>query len=473
MSAIREETFKVHAWQYFGIFLLLIFACCMLGTAARAFNPLAAFWPANAVLLGALTRFPRTRNPYTLAGSVAGYLLADLVSAMPPMAALGLTVANLMYVLVVWGFYLKFRKYFRVLHQGYFYLFLLLFCCMGSFVSSLLIASMLPHLNQPLFHGSFWLRFGFWFSAELQNTILILPLILNFPYQKRLVDIFALPQGSIPILHILPVIVLLVSLLLSRYDVGPGALLYPVAALIWCALSYRHFNVALITALSCLYIIFYVSVTDPTLYPQDYYLNLISLRMGIIAMAIAPLTVSSINRIRSQLIRELQHSVAHDELTASLTRRQFMHSANLLLRQRMKQQNTLTVLMLDIDHFKSINDRYGHQAGDLALKTCAQIIRQNLRSYDLFGRLGGEEFAIVLLDVTAEEAYPIAERIRISLKQQVIQPDPHTRFSFQISIGCAQLDPQHPQNLDALLHQADQALYQAKRNGRDQVVIAT
>jgi len=148
-----------------------------------------------------------------------------------------------------------------------------------------------------------------------------------------------------------------------------------------------------------------------------------------------------------------------------------MRSAHLLLRQRTQESQSLAVLMLDIDHFKLINDKYGHQAGDEALRTCAAVIRRSLRSYDLFGRLGGEEFAIVLLDVGPAEAFEIAERIRETLKTHIIQLDTETQFSIRISIGLTLFNPAVPHNIEALLHKADLALYEAKRSGRDRVVI--
>jgi len=296
MPYFQGRILKVQAWQYFFIFAIMIFACCMWGIATRPFNHLAAFWPANSILLGCLARFPVTRNAYTLAGAFTGYVVSDLLSFHSWSIALGFTTANLLYVIIAFAFYIKFRPYFRLLHQGYFYLFLLLFCCIGSLVSSLFIASLFPQLDTKLIHGSFWTIFGYWFSAELQNAILILPLILNLPYQKGIHQIFRPADGPYSFLHILPIFVLLFSLSLSYYDSGPGAILYPIAALIWCALNYRHFTVALITSISCFYIAFFMSDKYLTLYPEQYYLEMISLRFGIITMAIAPLTVSSINR---------------------------------------------------------------------------------------------------------------------------------------------------------------------------------
>ena len=108
----------------------------------------------------------------------------------------------------------------------------------------------------------------------------------------------------------------------SYYDSGPGSLLYPIA-LIWCAIRYKPIIVALITSFTSAYIIYHVSGHYLLLYPQDYLGNTISIRIGLIMMTVAPLTVSSISALHSELIQKLQHAIAHDELTSSLTRRQF------------------------------------------------------------------------------------------------------------------------------------------------------
>jgi diguanylate cyclase (GGDEF)-like protein len=117
--------------------------------------------------------------------------------------------------------------------------------------------------------------------------------------------------------------------------------------------------------------------------------------------------------------------------------------------------------MIDIDHFKAINDKEGHAAGDAVLKTLADVIRQNVRKSDVAGRVGGEEFAVLLPETTIEAAAGIAERIRSSAEER----------GFTLSAGVAAVGPED--KLERLMARADAALYTAKRDGRNRVVTAT
>ena len=130
----------------------------------------------------------------------------------------------------------------------------------------------------------------------------------------------------------------------------------------------------------------------------------------------------------------------------------------------------LSLIMLDADKFKSINDTFGHEIGDRVLATLADSIKTQLREVDLPGRLGGEEFGIMLPETGLEDAVLVAERIRAYVEsQEVPTPDGHARFT--VSLGVATLDPQDPDmTIQRLLKVADNALYAAKRGGRNRVV---
>ena len=156
-----------------------------------------------------------------------------------------------------------------------------------------------------------------------------------------------------------------------------------------------------------------------------------------------------------------------DPLTKALNRRAFMRFSERELSRFKRDHSQLATLMLDIDHFKSVNDEYGHATGDQVLSKMVSIASSVLRQEDLVGRLGGEEFAIVLVDSDATAAMKVAERIRQAIKQ-VKFPSDAGPFNVSVSIGVS--EPFYSDgSIDKALERADTALYAAKRNGRDRV----
>ena len=125
--------------------------------------------------------------------------------------------------------------------------------------------------------------------------------------------------------------------------------------------------------------------------------------------------------------------------------------------------------MLDADYFKKVNDTYGHAVGDLVLKDLAKTMTETLREVDLLGRVGGEEFAVLLLHMTLPEALLVAERLRLKIAERKVALPDGSYLSFTVSIGVAMLTSSDKQLAD-LFNQADVALYEAKRQGRNRVV---
>jgi diguanylate cyclase (GGDEF)-like protein len=170
---------------------------------------------------------------------------------------------------------------------------------------------------------------------------------------------------------------------------------------------------------------------------------------------------------------ELRHRTAAmvDPLTGIANRRSFLQDAAQLAKRHTANPRPTAVLLIDLDHFKSINDRFGHALGDRALEIFAEAARQSVRSSDLVGRLGGEEFAAVLVNTSQDKAVAVAERIRASFAQAALEVDSRP-VGATVSIGLV-----HCQDavLDVpeLLAQADQALYFAKEHGRNRVEVAS
>lgn len=126
--------------------------------------------------------------------------------------------------------------------------------------------------------------------------------------------------------------------------------------------------------------------------------------------------------------------------------------------------------MMDIDHFKQINDTHGHKVGDLVLKKLADVCRMMLREVDIIGRIGGEEFALLLPETSIEEATEVAERLRVTIASDNLPIENQLPISFTVSIGISSMkSPDN--NLDVLLNMADKGLYVAKNSGRNRVSI--
>ena len=161
-------------------------------------------------------------------------------------------------------------------------------------------------------------------------------------------------------------------------------------------------------------------------------------------------------------------------MTVSLQRpdrRQFLQLSEQNLNRSRRYNEPFTLLMCDIDFFKHINDTFGHAAGDLVLQRIAQTIKASLRDSDIAGRIGGEEFAIILVQTPVfPNGHEVAERLRQAIESTIIELDDGQDVPLTISIGA--VEPVYPHDtLPTLMQRADQLLYKAKRNGRNMVCL--
>jgi diguanylate cyclase (GGDEF)-like protein len=210
------------------------------------------------------------------------------------------------------------------------------------------------------------------------------------------------------------------------------------------------------------------------------YLVQVVLERGSLAlgMAIASLCVVTIAPVVGyvvlRLLYELESSrqqirqlAITDELTDSYNRRYFMEAAEVELLRARRYEAPLSLILIDVDHFKRVNDTHGHQCGDALLREIAQACRDGLRGTDLVARFGGEELIVLLPQTGLAGALTMAERIRERVAQLAIQWR-EQKVEATVSLGVAALRADTP-TLDALIHEADIALYDAKRSGRNRV----
>jgi diguanylate cyclase (GGDEF)-like protein/PAS domain S-box-containing protein len=175
---------------------------------------------------------------------------------------------------------------------------------------------------------------------------------------------------------------------------------------------------------------------------------------------------------RKLLEDELKRQVKTDFLTGLNSRSHFIEQGELELSRSIRYENPLSIFMLDIDFFKQVNDSHGHKMGDTVLKKLAEVCGNTLRDVDIVGRLGGEEFAILLPETEMNDAKDVAERLRNAIASAKVPLSTGDQpLQFTVSIGLASLASKDD-NLDVLLNLADKALYEAKNSGRNRVCIA-
>jgi diguanylate cyclase (GGDEF)-like protein len=183
-------------------------------------------------------------------------------------------------------------------------------------------------------------------------------------------------------------------------------------------------------------------------------------------------TALTIGRLLSELEeknRELQELAYYDTLTGLPNRRFFFEHASLIFEEVKRYEKPLSLLVMDIDYFKRINDTYGHDVGDLVLKTFADVLRGIVRQSDICARFGGEEFVVLLPNTDLEGAKVLAERIRTAVAKNPVEHGSIV-IVFTVSIGASQYR-KGMQNIDELIKEADIALYRAKEGGRNRVEV--
>jgi diguanylate cyclase (GGDEF)-like protein len=168
---------------------------------------------------------------------------------------------------------------------------------------------------------------------------------------------------------------------------------------------------------------------------------------------------------RSDVI--LENMALCDQLTQIANRHSFMHYANILFLKCQREKHEISLMFMDIDYFKKINDKYGHDFGDAVLKRFASLIKESVRKYDLTCRYGGEEFLVMVQNDNPGIAETLARRLMERLNSECF--DEYPDFRFTISVGIATSVPNEGDTLERYIKNADTALYEAKNNGRNQI----
>lgn len=467
MSGRQEPVFsdELHTALIVGA---LVFLSSWFGIVTRPDNNLAAFWPANALLLGLLVRSPRFASPAGWIAAVLGYVAADLFTgSSAPIKIFLLTAANLLSVVTGYWMYARYDEGIRNLKRSQSILVMVVNVAVAGAVAGVLGAFIDPFL----FNGTPLRGWSFWFVTEVVNYMAILPVVFSAPkFSWRWLERRKQSSMHIDLSHSAPIFAVVLSCILSVLIGGPGAVAFPVPALLWCSVTYSVFTMAVLTLGFSVWTLIAISTQVIDLAIAGSMIDAeMSIRIGVTLVTLAPITLAVVMQSRNELLRRLLDIASHDQLTGLLNRHAFRERCNTLLPQLVIDGKSASLLMIDIDHFKTVNDTYGHAAGDQALINFSRSASACLRSSDVFGRLGGEEFAVLLPDCLRADVQAIAERIRQTIAETPIDLNNNFQLSITVSIGAA-VTYEAPPDVDSLLLVADSALYRAKNGGRNRIV---
>lgn len=433
-----------------GMVFAAVFLSCLFGILTRPTGFLASFWPVNAIMLGLLVINRSAVGPIVWAAGLAAFVLADLITGAALVKALLLTGANIAGIATAYVIFGRFPPDIIRLRSVDAVGKTVLATAGGAAAAAFGGAGINPYL----FDGSVIDGWMFWFSTELANFLTILPLLLAI-HASRTEHSVSSSTGWNP----LPGLSLLGSFVAGFAVGGPGAIVFPVPALLWCGLIYSPLLTAALTLSFSIWTLIVLSLGHVASLSD---INaLISIRLAVVLVALAPLMLATATQERARLLRKLKSLATHDQLTGTLTRGAFYE----LAAKRLKEKPAV-IMLIDVDHFKSINDAHGHMAGDTVLSTISARLHHMLGPDDLLGRIGGEEFAVLLAVRDMDTAKRVAEKFGRTVAGEVI--DGERKINVTVSAGLAATTGL---SLEEALHHADMAMYRSKADGRDRVTI--
>jgi diguanylate cyclase (GGDEF)-like protein len=450
---------------------------------------IAILWPPNAVLLAAFLLFPYRHWTWLAVVTLVAELLADL-PAFPIWVALGFGVTNLFEVsLAAWlirrGNGPEFD--FNGLKRGVY--FLLYGPLLASSLAALMGAEIYVLMGRS--DTGFWTLWRLWWFGDALGLLLVTPFFMVAWRWVR----DGIPRPNWPMLLELALLwALLVYTGYYVFSLGIGKdlnfQLTPVILLpfsLWAAVRFGVVGASLtIIVHAAMAVGFMVRGIHPYKdFPAQLGVWLLQENLAVVALTSIGLAIL-LREIRIQkeelelrvqertasleaAVERLNELASTDYLTGIINRRHFQDVAQRELVRLGRYGNSASLILFDLDHFKQVNDRYGHEAGDAVLRDVVGEVQEVVRPMDMFGRYGGEEFLILLPDTGAEIARQVAERMRRKVEES------HSVYRGQqirvtISLGIAQWNGRD--DLSELIRQADSALYQAKKAGRNRVELS-
>lgn len=451
----------------FNVFILTLLGC-MLGSHARMSGiDLSVLWPVNILVAALFYRCRYLNTPWYYAIAYSTMIAQDSLLYGWGLSAFTINSANLVFIFVLvkllcWpGRYRQQDADITTSLHLFASCLIAALCCalVGAFTQHMAEQTRQP-FQQDLLN---------WFSDQFYTAVLFLPLLLTLRSD------FTLRMPTADWRSSIPLVFLALSLGLGTL-IGPIAILaFPLPALTWCAIVYPLWAIRLITLCTGMVELIATALHVHGVYDhQDalFMQEITIARISIAAIVFSPLLMAmNANTIR-QLNQRLLMQASHDFLTHLLSRYGLNDALNRYGKMTHYRQAAINIMLVDIDHFKTINDSYGHDNGDHVLKRVADLIQQSIPEPGLVSRMGGEEFAVVCFDFSEQDFFALAEQLRTQIHDSpsMINGSP---VPVAVSIGIAYAPPSAmdlTQHVHQLFVVADKNLYIAKRQGRNRTV---
>lgn len=441
------------------ILFIISFVASIIGIIERTDGPFSLIWLTNAIVIGVLLRFYKNIDfrHYMICG--AGMILADLLIGTDNIRTIALTCANIISIYVGCLFLRRYYKYTDVEWFGDLYCVpKLLLLCQPALILGTLTGSVIISI---LYDRSLFLTASYWYLNESLNFIVILPVILTIP---KTISSFSHNLMSC-ITHALPSILLLLLFYFIKDKIYfLMASIFIVPAIVWLALSGNIFLTTFGISLNGTFLFLWLihSSHDHFYLPENTYVSIV--RSIITSMALCALMIATAIKEREYNFQHLSFISNHDDLTGILNRRAFIKTAEETIAS-LKREDICTMVLIDIDFFKKINDKFGHQTGDKILIEFCYEIKKCIPTNQLFGRIGGEEFALLFSNTHKKNHRQYVNCIvnHFSNNPIIIDDQP---YPLTVSAGMAEWVAGN--TYEILFKYADQSLYLAKNNGRNQ-----
>jgi diguanylate cyclase (GGDEF)-like protein len=456
-------------------------ASAMLGLMiSRQAGNIATLWPPNGMLVAALLLSSRGRWREIVVAGAIGSIVANILYGNGIVAASSITLANLVEAYIAAAI-IRRETADRVLFQRSSDVVVLIIAS----ITAALTAGVLSATSAHLLAGAPFLTILIkWVLGDVLGLLVVMPIaVIAYDLITRGPDLMLarstqLEAGlilagvlGVSVAVFIPTVppvqfLVMPTVLLASFRLGPlGAALSTV----------------IVAVVGSIGTVLAARVGAST--PYEVTVSVFNFQLNLATLFLTALPIGSAMAQRSQLERDLTDEkeradrfaremallVNVDALTGLATRRAFLEQLDVMAATAQRVKQPLTLAMIDIDHFKPINDQYGHAVGDAMLMAIGAACRTAVRSNDVIGRLGGEEFAMLMPLTDQETAYRIVDRLREAVAAISIPTGDGTSVSVTISIGMAMFAGQQ---IDRLLLDADRALYSAKKTGRNRVVLA-